>query len=1011
MRFIDDKIRVICEELQKEMRKKLFDVTGITYAPTGYKSGDALPGGEDFLPFDTHLTVGGRDAHYWFKFSFDTPPAAKGRRLFLNVTTGKEGQWDATNPQGILYLNGEMAQGLDVNHTDAPLAYGAHYDAMLYFYVGMHEDLVAMRPSVVEVDVEAEALYYDLKVPLDAAGVLDPASNDAIQILKRLETAEKYLDMRSPGSEAYYAGIAAARDYLRRELYEGLSGKSDALVSCIGHTHIDVAWLWTLAQTREKAQRSFSTVVSLMKEYPEYIFMSSQPQLYAYVREEAPALYEKIREAVREGRWEAEGAMWLEADCNLSSGESLVRQIIHGKRFMKEELGVESRILWLPDVFGYSIALPQILKKTGVTTFVTSKISWNETNKMPYDAFMWQGLDGSEVFTYFLTARDHTPAGVNDNGTTYVGYIRPSQVLGTWERFQQKEFNNETVITFGFGDGGGGPTRDMLEQQRRLAYGLPGFPKTRIEKVGDLLARVRKNFDENRALLGRTPRWVGELYLEYHRGTYTSIAKNKRNNRKSELLFEEAEKAAVTDLALLGGSYPAEDFYKSWETILLNQFHDIIPGSSIFEVYEECDRQYAAIRALGEGILREKLERLASRTGKKGVFLYNPHAFPAGGAVKIAGETRFAENVPAMGWKIVDPDSLKKASRVTVEGRTAENDFFRLTLDEAGEWTLFDKKNGRQVFAEGETGNRLEAFEDFPRAYDDWEITSYYKQKCWPVREISSLKPVFDGARAGFEIVRPFSNSTITQRIWLYDDVAKIDVENVLDWHDHHVILKAAFPTSVHASTATYDVQFGNVERPTHENTSWDAAKFEVCAHKWADISDAGYGLSILNDSKYGHNAEGSPLKITLLKCGTYPNPEADQGKHEFTYSVYPHAGTWREADTVHEAYLLNEPLRAIPAAGGDGTLPDEYSFLSSDRKNVLCETAKKAYDSDDVIFRAYECENRRTETVFTPGFTVKKAFLCDMLENEERELPLEDGRLRYVMGNYEIATFKLVKA
>ncbi len=1011
VRFIDDKIRVICEALAGEMRKKLFDVTDITYAPAGYKSGDSLPSADGFVPFDPRLTVGGRDAHYWFAFRVDTPPARSGRRLFLNLTTGKEGEWDATNPQGILYLNGKMVQGLDVNHTDSPLDYGKSYDVMLYFYVGMHEDLVAVRPSVVEVDTEAEALYYDLKVPLDAAGVLGPRSNDAIQILKRLETAERFLDMREPGSDAYYQGIARAREYLRRELYEGLSGKSDALVSCIGHTHIDVAWLWTLAQTREKAQRSFSTVISLMKEYPEYVFMSSQPQLYAYVKEEAPALYEEIREAVRAGRWEVEGAMWLEADCNLSSGESLVRQIIHGKRFMKEEFGADSRILWLPDVFGYSIALPQILKKTGVTTFVTSKISWNETNKMPYDAFMWQGLDGSEVFTYFLTARDHTPEGVNDNGTTYVGYIRPSQVLGTWERFQQKEYNNETVITFGFGDGGGGPTRDMLEQQRRLAPGLPGFPATRIEKVGDLLARVRKNFDENRALLGRTPRWVGELYLEYHRGTYTSIAKNKRNNRKSELLFEEAEKAASADLVLLGGEYPARDLYKSWETILLNQFHDIIPGSSIFEVYEECDRQYAAIRSLGERILFGKLRDLASHTGKKGVFLYNPHAFTAGGAVKIGGETLYAGGVPAMGWKIVDPALLRKESRVTLGEKTAENDFFRLTLDENGEWSLYDRKNGREVFAEGEKGNKLEAFEDFPRAYDDWEITSYYKQKCWPVREISSLKPIRDGARAGFEITRPFSRSVITQRIWLYDDIARIDVENTLDWHDHHVILKAAFPASVHANAATYDVQFGNVERPTHENTSWDAAKFEVCAHKWADISDAGYGLSILNDCKYGHNAEGSTLKITLLKCGTYPNPEADQGRHEFTYSIYPHAGTWREADTVREAYLLNEPILAFETGGGGGTLPDEYSFLSSDRKNVLIETVKKAYDSDDVIFRAYECENRRTETLFTPGFAVKRACLCDMLENEERELPVENGGIRYVMGNYEIATIKLTRA
>ncbi|MBE6999956.1 MAG: alpha-mannosidase [Ruminococcaceae bacterium] len=1008
MRFIDDKIRVICEELALHMKKKLFDITDLLYQPTGYKEGDALPTGEGMDPFDTHLTIGGRDAHYWFKFHFKTPEKKEGHEVYFSLTTGREGMWDASNPQAILYLNGKMIQGMDVNHTEVLVDYDTEYDAVVYFYVGMHDDLVAFRPAVVEIDKEVEALYYDMKVPLDAAMVLSPKSNDYVQILKRLETAEGFLDMRNPGSDAYYAGVKDAREYLKKELYEGICGKHEAVVSCIGHTHIDVAWLWTLAQTREKAQRSFSTVIELMKQYPEYIFMSSQPQLYKYVKEEAPELYEEIKKAVKAGRWEVEGAMWLEADCNLSSGESLVRQIIHGKHFMKKEFDVDSKILWLPDVFGYSIALPQILKKSGVDKFVTSKISWNETNKMPYDAFLWQGLDGTEIFTYFLTARDHTPEGVNDNGTTYVGYIRPSQVLGTWERFQHKEYNNDTIITFGYGDGGGGPTRDMLEQQRRLAAGLPGFPATRIEKAGDMLARVEKSFTENCELLKRTPRWVGELYLEYHRGTYTSIAKNKKNNRKSELLYQETEKAAATDLVLLGGEYPAEDFYNAWEIILLNQFHDIIPGSSIFEVYEDCDKQYAAIRAAGEAIKEAKLRALAAETGKAGIFVYNPNSFAASATVKVGGESRFVADVPAMGWKIVADE--KTVGKTTVEGNVAENQFFRMTMDENGEITLYDKKNKRQVFAKGETGNKLEAFEDFPRAYDDWEISQYYKQKMWNVRDVVSVTPIFDGARAGFEVVKTFSNSKITQKLWLYDDIAKVDVENTLDWQDHHVILKAAFPTSVHASVATYDVQFGNVERPTHENNSWDEAKFEVCAHKWADISDAGYGLSILNDCKYGYNAEGNVLKLTMLKCGTYPNPEADQGIHEFTYTIYPHAGAWRQGDTVKEAYLLNEPMTAFPVEAGSGKLADDYSFLACDADHVVVETVKKAYEDDSVIFRAYEYENRNADVTFTPGFEVKKAYLCDMMENELSEIPVVDGKITLPVGNYEIVTVKLVK-
>jgi len=1006
MRFIDDKIKVICEELHKEMKTKLCDITEISYAPAGYKADEGMVDASAFTPFDPHLTIGGRDRHYWFSFSLDTPVVCEGKKLFLTLTTGKEGQWDATNPQAILYLDGHMVQGMDTNHTEALIEGGRHYEALVYFYIGIHEDLVAFRPALVEVDTEIEALYYDFKVALDAAMTQDGNDANRIEILKRLEAAEKFLDLREPYSEAFYAGIRAARTYLKEELYENkaLCGKTDATVSTIGHTHIDVAWLWTLAQTREKAQRSFSTVLALQKEYPEYIFMSSQPQLYDYVKKDAPALYEEIKKAVAEGRWEVEGAMWLEADCNLSSGESLIRQIIHGKRFMKEEFNAESHILWLPDVFGYSVALPQILKKTGVDTFVTSKISWNETNKMPYDAFQWRGLDGSEVFTYFLTAKDHDP---NDKGyyTTYVGYIRPSQVLGTYERFQNKEYNKDTIITFGFGDGGGGPTRDMLEQQRRLASGLPGLPATKMEKAGDFLARVKEHFDENCALLGRTPRWSGELYLEYHRGTYTSIAKNKRNNRKSEFLFENAEKLSATDLVLLGGSYPDKEIYDAWQTILLNQFHDIIPGSSIFEVYEDCDKQYAALKKLGNSILDEKLKAIASHVAGKGTLVYNPTGYKATSTVKIDGVSRTVSDIPAFGWKVVAPAAAKGLTRV--EGHTAENDFFRMTLDEEGNMILFDKKNQRSVFAEGQTGNVIEAFEDFPRAYDDWELTNYYKQKKWKT-ELVSVEPVFDGDRAGFFVKRTFSHSTIEQKIWLYDAIAKIDVENTLDWHDHHVVLKAAFPTDVNTNTVTCEVQFGSVERPTHQNTSWDAAKFEVCAQKWADLSDNGYGLSILNDCKYGYNAEGSTLKLTMLKCGTYPNPEADQGIHEFTYTIYPHAGALREADTVKESYLLNLPLLTVPCEGGDGKLASEYSFLSCDKENMVTETLKKAYDDKAVIFRSYESANKRTEATFTPGFACKKAYLCDMMENELFELPLVDGKLTVTVNPFEIVTLKL---
>jgi len=538
-----------------------------------------------------------------------------------------------------------------------------------------------------------------------------------------------------------------------------------------------------------------------------------------------------------------------------------------------------------------------------------------------------------------------------------------------------------------------------------MRTGLPGFPATKMEKAGDFLARVRKNFDDNCRLTGHTPRWSGELYLELHRGTYTSIGKNKRNNRKSEFLFENAEKLAVTDRLLNGGTYPAEEIYDAWTTILLNQFHDIIPGSSIFEVYEDSDKQYAALSERGARIIAGKLASLTRRIAGKGTLVYNPTSFAADLPVRIDGVTRIARGVPALGWKVFSNFSDEKA--VEIHGNTAENEFFTLTVEPGGGLKIYDKRNARSVFAEGKSGNVLEAYEDFPRAYDDWEITNYYKDKMWRPT-VKSIKPITDGDRAGFEVVYTFSRSTLTQRIWLYSRIDRIDIETTADWHEQHILLKAAFPTDLNTNTVTCEVQYGSVERPTHENTSWDAAKFEICAQKWADLSDNGYGVSVLNDCKYGYSAEGSTLKLTLIKCGTYPNTQADQGHHKFVYSVYPHKGNVRVGDTVKQSYLLNLPAITAPVNGGDGSLPDEYSLVSVDRENVIVEAVKQAYDSDATVIRAYESSNARTKTTVTLGFDANSAVLCDMLENEIAPLKIQNRQIELTLNPFEIVTVKV---
>lgn len=1010
MDYQQDKIRVITDQLQ-QLRISTFEVlNGITYCPSEYKETNQPPEGP-WAHWDSKDTFGGHDAHYWFHKKFAAPPPQPGKVLCLKITTGYEGDWDSVNPQGIVYLNGELTQGVDINHPYVRLEPGTEYDMYVYMYTSLLRPIAAhFLAELIWLDTAVDGLYYDLKVPLDTSCCLKPGSENYWKILRPLGDAVDLLDLRKPGDEHFYSSVAAARKYLQEEFYGKVCGGPSPIVHCIGHTHIDVAWLWTLAQTEEKAQRSFSTVLRLMEQYPEYQFMSSQPQLYEYVKQDAPELYRQIKQRVAEGRWEVEGAMWLEADCNLTSGESLVRQILHGKRFMKQEFGVDSHILWLPDVFGYSAALPQILQKSGIDRFFTTKIGWNETNKMPYDAFMWEGIDGSEVFTHFGTARDLPKPGDNDTCTTYVCNTEPRMVAGTWERFQQKEYSNRTLITFGYGDGGGGPTRHHLEVLRRTSRGLPGIPRTEITPAGEFLDKLYEDLCDRAAQSGRMPKWVGELYLEFHRGTYTSIAKNKRNNRRSELLLQKAETLSVLADSLCALRYPKQRLHDNWQTVLLNQFHDIIPGSSIHEVYEVSDQHYAKILNDGSSIAEKALQALAEKVPGDGLLVYNPLGFARSGLVQHEGQTHWAENVPAMGWTVIP--KVVTTSQVSATDRSLENSFYRLELDDTGAIvSLLDKRAGRELCLPGCKLNELQVFEDFPRDYDAWELSKYYKDKMWIADQLVSAEVLEASVRRGIKLVWHYSDSTITQTVWLYDHSARIDFETEVDWHQRHQILKAAFPLDIHTSEATCEIQFGHVKRPTHANTSWDAAKFEVCAQKWVDLSEHGYGVSLLNDCKYGHSCEGSTLKLSLLKGATYPDPEADQGHHVFTYSLLPHMGDFRETGTIQEAYSLNQPLMAAPVSPESTGLPGEFSLVKCDQPGVIVETFKKSEDGEDWILRLYDAYDQRTKASLTLGIPFRSVCLCDLMENPiEGELEVHGQSVTIPVKNFEIVTLRIAR-
>lgn len=1007
MFFELERTRVILEVLKKDIARDARRIDGI-------EMGEGKERPSQWKSFCKDQLWGGRDDWCWFRFSVTIPKEFSGKRAELLFTTDRRTGWGAPAPQLLVYLNGEIVQGVDENHRSVTLSHcakeGETYQVELAAYTGSPFHLPKDEPPRSELIVflqlhnnRAEQLYFDLLAPYETALLYEKGNPTRILLEEILKKAINLLDLRVVGSQEYEKSVDRALTFMQ-DFYETQCHDKPERANCIGHTHIDVAWMWTLEQTEQKAVRSFSTVLELMKEYPEYFFMSSQPQLYKFVKEQAPLVYEKIKEQIAQGRWEPEGAMWVEADCNLISGESLIRQIIHGKRFFREEFGKECRILWLPDVFGYSAALPQILKKSGIDYFVTSKISWNEYNHMPYDTFWWQGIDGSEIFTQFINA-GNIGAPADSFYSTYNAQLRPEAVQRGWEHYQQKRSNPETLVTFGFGDGGGGPTREMLEMGRRMSKGIPGCVQTKIRPVSEILDRIKKNTERTNNL----PKWVGELYLEYHRGTYTSIARNKRYNRKSEFLLESAEKLSVIGQELLGMKYPSELLDRNWEILLLNQFHDIIPGSSIEEVYEDSLRQYQELTRQVTGLTKPLLQTLAEGTEQAGILCYNPTSFERNACIEVDGRPVYVEHIPPMGYCVAQPVSVKKTMNVSTEGM--ENEFFRLTFDKEGMITeIYDKREGRQVLKKGERGNKMMVFEDRPHKYQAWDINIYYQEKSWILDDVTDFRVTCDTAeKVSVTITRTFLQSVIEQTISLYHNIPRIDFHTEADWKEANLLLKTAFPVEILSPKATYEIQYGSLERPTHWNTSWDTAKFEVCAHKWADLSETAYGVALLNDSKYGYDIKENVMRLTLIKCAVNPNLSADKEHHSFTYSLFPHYGSWQEAGVVKQAVLLNQPVEAMKAPGG-GSLPNDFSLVDSGCENVVVEVVKQSLNGEGIVIRAYEAWGMRIRGTLHFRMPVTYAAETDLEERPVSDLEVKEGIVTLEWKPYEIKTLLLKK-
>lgn len=1036
--FRKERVRVLCNELKKLTRIKFFDIVDWK-KKNGFflRPDDAEKSGRPWEDFDAKtMFCRGKDRHFWFSSNYTVSENFAGRPLYLEIKTQIDEPNDMSNPQFLVFIDDEPTQGADMNHREILISenaqVGRSFRIDLQAYTGTLHAELSLFGRIVQIDSEILKLYYDLNVPLCIAEKLESGSSAKLPLELALEKAADLLDLRIPYSEPFYASIRKTEQYLQKAIYEDLAHSSKVIASCIGHTHIDVAWLWTVSQTKEKVARSFSTVLKLMEEYPEYKFMSSQPQLYTFLKERYPELYEKVKQRICEGRWEPEGGMWVEADCNLPSGESLVRQFLYGKRFFKKEFGKESRILWLPDVFGYSAALPQIMKKCGIQYFMTTKIAWNEFNQFPYDTFWWTGIDGTPIFTHLVTTKE-VDEEKGSFFTTYNGMLHPAALMGGWDRYQQKELNNDILVCYGYGDGGGGPTREMLETGRRMAKGIAGAPKVRQKFAGSYFDGLFEKLREN----PEVPKWVGELYLEYHRGTYTSMARNKRGNRESEFALMNLEFLSVW-AEQYGIAYPRKEIDEMWRTVLLDQFHDILPGSAVKEVYDVTREEYKAIREKTASLIRERLDAIASASGagKDRIAIFNTLSFERSDKVilenipqtvtalmdtdEISYPVQKTENgnliawvgrIPSKGEKIFRMMEGKvEASPFILNDHSIETPFYRVQMDSSGFFTsLFDKRFGREILLPGTKGNVLRVFEDKPREFDNWNIDIYYARKSWTADDVTKAEWVENGpVRAAFLTERRYCNSLIRQKVSFYAHSPRIDFETYVEWKEHQQLLKVEFPIDVNANEATYEIQFGNLTRPTHSNTSWDMAKFEVCGHKWADLSDGGYGVSLLNDCKYGYSIQNQIMSLSLIKSGIDPNPTADQEKHYFTYAILPHGGDWKDANTVQHAYMLNVPVLSNCPKNKLEYLIDDGSLFSINARNVVLETVKKAENSRGTVIRLYEFENRRTKVTVTVFKKFSSIVECDLLENNIRIAAMGENKFSFTINPYEIKTFRI---
>lgn len=968
---------------------------------------------------------------------FERPAAwSTDQPLALYLPLGNAG--DFAHPEALVYIDGAHYAACDRFHQEVLLPArwqeGRHLLA-LHGWTGrggMFETtpgtrLLMGQCALVQIDQPTRDFIAQARVALGIASYLEDNAQNAAYgpLVDGLDEAFRILQTREPFGDPFYDSVPAAHAALRQAVAAAGPPLAVDLVAA-GHAHIDVAWLWTLAQTRRKAGRTFQNVIRLMEQFPDYRFTQSQPQLYEFVRQDYPELFRAIQEKVREGRWEPTGAMWVEADCNLSGAESLARQLILGRHFFREHFGVgtASPILWLPDVFGYSWNLPQLARQANLKYFFTIKIGWSQYNRMPFESFWWQGLDGTTILTHFSP----TPESGLAHAGTYNATATPADVMGTWRNFQQSEQSRTLLMAFGHGDGGGGPTREMLENIREMGH----FPSTPSVQHGTALSFFRRLEAEAEEKGKSLPVWKGELYLEYHRGTYTSQGRIKRANRKSEFLLHDTEFLATFAAQINPDyAYPHAGLQQAWRLICLNQFHDIIPGSSIGEVYEDALKQYDEVYDIATSLRNEALAAIGAVVGGE-LLVINPTSFErTDQALWLHGHAQAGQ--PVNDGVLIQPRPLPPYSitQIQTDGGEAlpvnalratptllENDLLRVELNDGGDITrIYDKRRQREVLPPGALANQFQTYEDRPLNWDAWDIDIYYEEENrWLAEPAEKVTVVEEGPlRATIAVERRILHSSYTQYISLHHNSARLDFNTRIDWRERHILLKVAFPVNIFTTDATYDIQWGNVKRPTHRNTSWDWARFETVAHKWVDVSEGDYGVSLLNDCKYGHDIQdnaptGCTMRLSLLRSPTMPDPRADEGVHEFMYSLLPHTGAWG-VETQQEAYALNDPL-LLHAPGETAVHPHDLlnkSFIAVDCPNVVIETVKQAEDGDGVVVRMYESMRQRGTVTVTANFPFSAVWRTNILEDKQEALTTKGQDVYIHVKPYEIVTLRFL--